>query len=112
MSKYDAPTPRKFSAKQEAEHRKWEASVEYVAEHREQFLEMLAAIEWSVEGVATHAHAYGKTFDESLFVIWLSNYHPNAASWDFKVKSVDFSLYLKFMPLTSPSTMKGVSTGQ
>ena len=109
MNEYKAPQHRKFTPSQEAQHREHEARIDYVAEHRDQFVSLLAAasvwpLQEVVDGVGFYAHLNGQSFDEAIYKRWLVSYHPHASGWDFKAHPIDFGACL--------SVMAAVSTGE
>jgi hypothetical protein len=105
MNKYQAPPPIKFTAAQEAQHRAYEARMDYVAAHREDFLNLVAlaygqSIQVAVKTIGYAAHTCGHSFDEALYECWRGHYHPHAEHLNFNLKPLDFNAYLSVMAVT------------
>jgi hypothetical protein len=102
MTTYKAPKPLKFSAKQDAQHRVHEARIDYVVEHRGEFLQLVAlaskqSLQETVEETGFGASVSGRSFDEFLYERWQALYHPNAAHMNFSVRPINFEAYQSVM---------------
>lgn len=106
MNKHESPQPRKFTPQQETEHRAHEARIDYVAEHRDDFLRLVAiangqSLQEAVETLGCVARDFGRSFDEVLYLCWRSHYHPNAAHINFTVRPINFAAYQSVMAAVS-----------
>jgi hypothetical protein len=106
VNKHKAPQPQKISSSHEVQHRAHEAKIDYVVEHREEFLKLVAAAgEQSIQEVVDElgyvSSMFGVTFDEHLFKRWLHAYSPHSVDWNFNARPINFAVYQSVMAIQS-----------
>lgn len=109
MNTHETPKPHKYTPAQEAEHRRYEEKIAYVEEHRDDFLKLIVAtneFHWGLQRVldqvGVRAHMLGRSFDESLFWMWLGFCHPREQDWNFKSRPVNFEIIFSVLNKVFP----------
>jgi hypothetical protein len=106
MERYNPPQPRKFTPAQESSHRAHETRIDYVVEHRGDFLQLVTlasdqCLQETVEETGVGAEIMGLSFDEFLYKRWRALYHPDAAHINFSVRPINFEAYQSVMASAS-----------